>query len=86
MPNSLLNQMPPIDRLVNYAWYPGTVQLRQTSCDSDACFDVTFHLYEHVCFSVCVMSIREHGAIVKIFKKKKNSEKKKNSDSEYLNL
>lgn len=26
--NSLLNQMPPIDGLLNYAWYPGTVQLR----------------------------------------------------------
>lgn len=28
--NSLLNRMPPINRLVNYAWYPGTVQLHKT--------------------------------------------------------
>lgn len=51
-PNGLLNQMPPIDRLVNYAWCPGTVQLHKPSCASDAFLDMTFHLYERRC--VCV--------------------------------
>lgn len=50
-PNSLLNQMPPINRLVNYAWYTGTEHLRKTLCASDAFFDVTFHVYEQC---VCV--------------------------------
>lgn len=51
-PNSLLNQMPPIDRLVNYAWYPGTVQLRKTSCASDDFQYVKFHDHRRVCISI----------------------------------
>lgn len=59
-PNSLLNQMPSIDRLVNYAWYHGAVQLRKATCAFDACLDVTFNLYAHKCVCILVY-FTDHG-------------------------
>lgn len=60
--NSLLNQMPLIDWLVNYAWYPGTVQVHNPPCASDAFLDVTVRLYEHGCvnFRIFVATIHEN--------------------------
>lgn len=64
--NSLLNQKPQIDRLVNYAWYPGTVQLHKAPCACDAFPEVTFHLYKYRCVNLSIFgfTIREHGATV----------------------
>lgn len=40
MANSMLNQMPLIDKLVNYVWPPGTVQLCKTSLAASAPHDL----------------------------------------------
>lgn len=66
-PNSLLNQRPWINWLVNYVWYPGATQLCKASCASDIWLCVLIQHFMNVSADVYFIPFTIYSDTVIVF-------------------